>query len=120
MGMIAQELARGTVTATAIGSADAAYANPTTKDTIITRITLYNMHTGSVLVTIGHVPDSAGTVDTMDSADIIYNVTLETTETFDIDCKVVLRDTNETIKIFAGTTAVICYHLYGVTLADQS
>lgn len=120
MGMIAQELGRGQVTATTIGTADTAYTNATTKDTIITRIVLYNSHSGSVLITIGHVPDTAGSVDTMDAADVIYNVTLETTETFEIDCKVVLRDTNETIKIFAGTTAVVYYHIYGVTLADQS
>ena len=120
MGMIAKELGRGTVTGTTIGTADTAVTNLTTLDTIVTRITLYNAHTGDVLITIGHVSDAAGSVDTMDAADVIYNVTLNTTETFDIDCKVVLRDTNETIKIFAGTTAVINYHMYGVTLADQS
>ena len=120
MGMIAQELGRGTVTNTTIGAADTAYTNLTTKDTIITRIVLYNAHTSSVLVTIGHVPDVALAVDTMDAADVIYNITLDTTETFDIDCKIAMLHTNETIKIFAGTTAVINYHLYGVTMADQT
>ncbi len=60
MGLIAKELARASITGTAIGTADVIYTNLTTKDATITKITMHNVHSAAIAVTLLRVLDSAG------------------------------------------------------------
>lgn len=124
MGMIAQH-AKGTITGTAIATGDVLVTNATTKDTVTANFVFYNTHSSAVNVYLAVVADNGGEVATPAATDVIWSSAIPAVtsvgENWDVfDVSIPLRDTNDTIVAYAGTTAVINWIATYVTLADQS
>ena len=120
MGMIYKELARGLVVPTTLNTAQTMYTNPTTVDTVILRIAIYNVHTSAVVIYIGSVPDTALIADDMDAADYYHVLTIPGASTFEVDTKIAMVDTNETIQAWASVASKIYLKFTGFTMTDQS
>jgi hypothetical protein len=120
MSLILKELGRGLITGSNYATANTIYTNPTTKDSMVTRIKLYNDHSGDVVVTICFVPDAAGVADTADVLDIQYYITMNTKETVEIDTKIFMIDTGETIQAYADVASKVNIFLHGAQYGDQT
>ena len=123
MANIVTRLGKGQITATTSGTAEVMATNPTTYDYVIDYIMILNTHSSSVIVYLYQVDDNAGAVGTLAATDQFLEYTLASKETLLLgreDVMIVMEDTNDTIKGYAGTTAVLNYWIYGMKLADQT
>ena len=123
MGLIAKELGRALINATAEGSADTIVTNLTTLDTIITQITMFNAHTIAVTVTLCRVPDAALSVGTDDAEDVFWKQSIAAGDTEILgsqDAKVPLTDTNDTLQAYASIADKVNIFCDGFTFPDQS
>lgn len=123
MGLIAKELGRVLVTGSNYATANTLVANATGKDTIITKITIYNVHTSAVTVTLLRVLDSAGTVAVGTVTDIFWvkAVGAGKTEVWGHwDISLALTDTNDSLQVYANVASKVNVFVDGFTLADQS
>lgn len=123
MSLVGRELGRLTVAQTTIGNAEALVTNPTTKDTIVTKITIYNSDTVARTVTLCRVLDNAGAVAVAVAGDVFWSQSVDAGDTQIIgygDMSVPLTDTNDTIQVYASAANVVNVFADGFTLSDQS
>lgn len=123
MGLIAKELGRALITGSNYATADQLVVNATTKDTIITKITLYNVHTSAVTVTLLRVLNNAGAVATGTVTDIFWSQSIAAGDTVIIghtDVSLPLTATNDSLQCYAGTADKVNVFVDGFTLADQT
>jgi len=122
MGMILKELGRTAayITGTATGSADTLVTNAASLDTVVSHVVLYNSHTSAIEVTLCTVPDAAASVGTDDAYDIYWSEEVPAGSSYTVDIPIYLRDTNDTLQVFAGTTGKVNAFAFGYTMADQS
>ena len=123
MGLIAKRLGKACINATTVGTADKIVTNATTKDTIITAIQLYNVHTVAVTVTLCVVDDNALAVGTAAATDVIWSYSMAAGRNILLgteDLKLVLTDTNDTLQAYASVADKVNIWVWGFTMADQS
>jgi hypothetical protein len=121
MGLIAKELGRATISATAVGSATTIATNAASSDTIVTQVYLYNQHaTDTIKCSVLYTPDSTGSVGTPAAADVLFTVSLAALEGVAIPVNIAMTDTNDTLKAYASTASQILAHAHGVTFPDLS
>lgn len=124
MGLIAKELGRITpVTATTVGGAQTLVTNATTLDTFVGNIILRNEHTSAVTVNICIVLDTGGAVATADDDDVALTISVDAADFVTLgpdDLRIMLRDTNDTIQVYASVASKINAFAYGFTFTDQA
>lgn len=123
MGLISKELARTQIVGTVIGSADVIYTNLTTKDAIITKITMHNTHSSAIAVTLLRVLDSAGVAGAPATTDAFWFQSIPAYDTVILgsdDLTLPLTDTGDTLQAFAATTAKVNIFVDGWTQPDQT
>ena len=123
MGLLAKELGRVLVTGSNYATANTLVTNATQKDTIITKITLYNDHTADVTVTLCRVLNNAGAVAVGVVTDIFWSQTINTKDTLILghtDVSIPLIGTNDTIQVYADVASKVNVFADGFTLADQT
>jgi hypothetical protein len=93
-------------------TAGAIYTNASGETSYLKSITLHNTNTTSENVKIYIVPDSSGSVGTAGVSNRIYNVTLATNETLQIEFPgpgKVLKGTNDTVQAVTDTASKVTY-----------
>jgi len=121
MGLIAKELGRATIAATAVGSATTIYANAASSDSIVTQVYLYNQNTSTtVKCWVLYTPDSTGSVGTPAAADVLFTVSIPPAEAVAVPVNIAMTDTNDTIKAYADSASQILAHAHGVAYPDLS
>lgn len=124
MGYISKN-ANGTITGTAIATADVLITNATGRDTFFGGVLFYNTHSSAVNVYVALVDNSGSAVATPAAADVIWNATLNAVtdvgNNWDIfDFSFPMRGTNDTLVAYAGTTAVVNWVASYGDSADQT
>lgn len=121
MGLIGKQLGKvAYITATAVGSAQTLITNPTTLDTIVTSITFHNTDTSAIVCTICRVANSGGSADTADINDEIWQQSVDPSDTALYDVPFAMRDTNDTVQVYADTGSKINCWGDGFTLPTQT
>lgn len=116
---------KGTITGTAIGTADDLIVNATTFDSITGSIIFYNTDTSVRNVFVAVVNNSGGSQGTPASTDVIWSSALAAStspgENWDIfDISQALTGTNDTLVAYASATAVVNYAGCYAVIPDQS
>ena len=124
MGLVYKRLGKGLITPTTVATSETIVTNATSKDTIITKIHLYNSHSSAVNVFILVVDDSGGSVGTGAATDVVLG-TISVPATGNVilgsqDCGMALTDTNDTLQMYASAADKVYAHVWGFTTADQS
>lgn len=123
MGLIAKELGRACITGSSYATADQVVVNATTKNTIITKITLYNAHSSAVTVVLMRVLNNAGAVATPTVVDIFWSQSIAAGDTIILGHTDVSRPmlaTNDTLQVYADVASKVNIFVDGFTMPEQS
>ena len=124
MGLIVTKV-KGTITATAIATADDLIVNPSSYDSITGSIIFYNTDSSARNVYVAVVNLSGGQQGTPAATDVIWSSSLAAVtspgENWDVfDISQALTGDNDTLVAYASATAVVNYAGCYAKIPDQS
>jgi len=108
------------MTGTAYTTVQTLVTNDASQSKTVTSIIVFNYHTSAVTFNLYYLPNNAGAVRTPASEDQykIWEVSIAASDTEVFDIPVQLNATNDTLRCYASTTAVVNAVAFGYEATD--